>query len=108
MERTLSWNIEAAREAQTIEQFLRTRGCSHHVLTHLKRTECGILLNGKWAYTNQRLTAGDTLTIRVIENESSPNILPVDMTLDIVYEDEDLMVINKPCDTPIHLSLIHI
>ncbi len=105
MERTLSWNIEAAREAQTIEQFLRTRGCSHHVLTHLKRTECGILLNGKWAYTNQRLNAGDTLTIRVIENESSPNILPIDMTLDIVYEDEDLMVINKPCDTPIHPSV---
>lgn len=105
MERILSWNIEPAYEAMSIEQFLRIRGCSHHVLTHLKRTECGILLNGTWAYTNQKLASGDELQIRVTEEESSPNILPVAMPLDIIYEDEDLMVINKPSDTPIHPSV---
>ena len=104
MKRIFSWKIDLATETMSIEQFLRTHGCSHHVLTHLKRTECGILLNGTWAYTNQKLKAGDQLVIRVIEEESSPGILPVPMPLDIIYEDEDLMVINKESDTPIHPS----
>lgn len=105
MKRIFSWKIDLATETMSIEQFLRTHGCSHHVLTHLKRTECGILLNGIWAYTNQKLKAGDQLVIRVIEEESSPGILPVPMPLDIIYEDEDLMVINKERDTPIHPSV---
>lgn len=103
MNRTLFWDI--AESGPTIEQFLRGHGCSHHVLTHLKRTEYGILLNGEWAYTNRRLTSGDRLEIRLIEEESSPGIVPVEMKLDVVYEDEDLMVINKPADTPIHPSI---
>jgi len=75
------------------------------VLTHLKRTEFGILQNGEWAYTNQYLRCGDLLQIRLIEETSSPNIVPVPMELDIVYEDEDLMVVNKASDTPIHPSV---
>lgn len=105
MERTLKWQIEKVHETMSIEQFLRTHGCSHHVLTHLKRTECGILLNGIWAYTNQTLKEGDTLEIRIIEQESSANITPVCLPLDIVYEDEDLLVLNKQGDTPIHPSI---
>ncbi len=89
----------------TVEQFLRGRGCSHHVLTRLKQTERGILLNGEWAYTNQRLKAGDVLTIRIVEEQSSADLVPVQMPLDIVYEDEDLLVVNKPSDMPIHPSI---
>ena len=48
---------------------------------------------------------GDTLTIHLIEEESSAKILPVPMDLDIVYEDEDILVLNKPADMPIHPSL---
>ena len=74
MIRTLSWQIGAADPDATIEQFLRAHGCSHHVMTHLKRTERGILRNGVWAYTNERLAAGDLLEICLIESESSVNI----------------------------------
>lgn len=105
MIRTLSWQIGAADPDVTIEQFLRAHGCSHHVMTHLKRTERGILRNGVWAYTNERLAAGDLLEICLIESESSVNITPIRMPLSIVYEDEDLLVINKPADTPIHPSI---
>lgn len=105
MIRTLSWQIGAADPDATIEQFLRAHGCSHHVMTHLKRTERGILRNGVWAYTNERLAAGDLLEICLIESESSVNITPIRMPLSIVYEDEDLLVINKPADTPIHPSI---
>lgn len=105
MKRILSWNITKEQEGMTVEEFLRTRGCSHHVLTHLKRTECGISKNGIWAYTNQILQNDDILQIQVIENDSSANIRPVSLPLDIVYEDEDLMIVNKPKDMPIHPSI---
>ena len=105
MERILNWSITQRQEGMTIDQFLRTRGCSHHVLTHLKRTECGILCNGVWAYTNQKLKTGDTVEIHLIESEASAQILPVDLPIDIVYEDEDLLVVNKASDMPIHPSI---
>ena len=44
------------------------------------------------------------LEILFAEEDSSENIVPVEMKLDIVYEDEDFLVINKPADTPIHPS----
>lgn len=105
MIRTLSWQAGAADANTSIEEFLRMHGCSHHVITHLKRTDRGILRNGTWAYTNERLVKGDLLEIRLVEAESSANITPVAMSLSIVYEDEDLLVIDKPADTPIHPSV---
>lgn len=87
-----------------IEKYLRAKGYTRHILTHLKRTRDGICKNGVWAYTNQCLSAGDTLTITLEEMEVSENIRPIPMPLSIVYEDEDLMVVDKPADTPIHPS----
>lgn len=107
MKRTLTWKVEPAQSEMTVEQFLRGHGCSHHVLTHLKQTGCGILLNGIRAYTNQKMNAGDELTIQIIEDQHSAGILPVKMALDIVYEDEDLLVVNKPGGMPIHPSMNH-
>jgi len=89
----------------TIETFLRSRGYSRHILTHLKRTENGICKNRAWAYTNQLLHTGDLLTVTLLEETSSEHIVPVPMALSIVYEDEDLMVLDKPADTPIHPSI---
>ncbi len=105
MRRTISWAIDSVQENKSIEQFLRAHGCSRHVMTHLKQTERGILLNEAWAYTNQKLKAGDVLTIRIVEDQSSADLVPVQMPLDIVYEDEDLLVVNKPSDMPIHPSI---
>lgn len=105
MDRIIRWEMDGSCEGQTVEQFLRAHGCSHHIVTHLKRTEDGIWRNGHRAYTNEKLTYGDVLRIHIAEPQSSPNIVPVPLPLDIVYEDEDLLVVNKPCDMPIHPSV---
>ena len=102
MKRTLTYTIE---NETTVLDFLKRHGYSHSVITHLKRTPYSILGNGKWLYVNDRLMPGDILTIHLIEEESSAKILPVPMDLDIVYEDEDILVLNKPADMPIHPSL---
>ena len=54
---------------------------------------------------NQTLWEGDILQIHIIEETSSEHILPVELPLNIVYEDDDIMVINKPAGMPIHPSM---
>ena len=105
MNRVLTYEITAEQEGTKIGDFLRTAGYSRHVIIHLKKTENGILLNGEWAYVGQFLKEGDHLEIRIIEFESSEQIVPAELPLDIVYEDEDLLIINKPADMPIHPSI---
>ena len=51
--------------------------------------------------------AGQLLRLRSEDMESSPNITPTEGQLDIVYEDDDLMVINKPFGMPVHPSPGH-
>lgn len=104
MERILSYHISPESNGLSIEQFLRNHGYSRHVITRLKQTEEGILLNDIWARTTQRLNTGDRLVTRIAETASSENIEPAALPLTIVYEDEDLMVINKSADTPVHPS----
>ena len=54
---------------------------------------------------NHVLQPGDTLTLHIREDHSSEKIPPVNLPLNIVYEDADLMVINKPAGMPIHPSM---
>lgn len=105
MNRVLTYEITAEQADTKIGDFLRRAGYSRHVIIHLKKTENGILLNGEWAYVGQFLKEGDHLEIRIIESESSEQIVPAELPLDIIYEDEDLLIINKPADMPIHPSI---
>lgn len=92
-------------ETPSIEIFLRRLGYSRHILTHLKRTCRGIVLNGEWAYASAKLMPGDTLLVTLTEDAGSENIVPRPIPFEIVYEDDDLFIINKPSDTPIHPSV---
>ena len=105
MNRELTYKVTEEEEGMKIGDFLRKKGCSRHVIVHLKKTENGILLNKEWAYVGQVLKANDQLEIRILEEASSEQIVPRQLPLDIIYEDEDLLIINKPADMPIHPSI---
>ena len=105
MERIITYHIDARADELRTEQFLRRRGYSCQNLTQLKKMPESILINGVWSYMRTPLSAGDTLTVHIRETESSPNIPPVDLPLCIVYEDEDIIVVNKPAGMPVHPSL---
>ena len=59
------------------------------------------LVNGKIAAKNQKLKTGDTVTLDVPEAQPA-DILPENIPLDIVYEDSDLLVVNKPKGMVVH------
>lgn len=105
MKRILTYIITEKDNNKPIGHFLRSQGYSSQVIITLKKTPESILLNGQWEYVNKKMNTGDILTINIIENESSPHITPIHLPLNIIYEDEDILVLNKPSDMPIHPSM---
>lgn len=107
MQRNFTYTITEEFHNRTISSFLKEQGYPHAVMVHLKKTPESILLNGRWEYVNTRIKTGDLLEIKLIENESSKKIPPVYAPFSVVYEDEDILVIDKPANMPIHPSLNH-
>lgn len=104
-DRILEYVITTESEGMKISEFLTGRGYSTSLKTQLKKNIDCVVLNGEPGFINRRLTAGDVLKITIIETESSEKIPPVDIPIDIVYEDEDIVVVNKPYGMPIHPSM---
>ena len=105
MNRIIDYTIDQASSGLRVEQYLRRRGYSGQNLTEIKRMPESILVNGIHYYMRQTLAAGDHLRVRICETECSGKIPPTNLPLDIVYEDEDIVVINKPAGMPIHPSM---
>ena len=80
-------------------------GMSEHMITRLKKGD-GIVLNGEAAFVIKKVRTGDVLKI-TLPDEASENIVPNDIPLDILYEDEDILAVNKPADMPTHPSIKH-
>lgn len=107
MERILKYSISPAYENKPIAFYLKDMGFSSKNLIALKKMKESILLNGIRTYVNTLLHSGDVLTIRLQENTGSEKILPVNLPFPVLYEDDDLLVVNKPADMPVHPSLNH-
>lgn len=104
MERIFHYTISHADSGMMILDFLKAQGFSRHILSSMKADKEAILLNGDHARGRTLLQVGDSLRIRLLETETSENILPRPMELQILYEDEDLLIVNKASDTPVHPS----
>lgn len=76
-------------------------GISRKLLSRLKLTEQGITVNGERKYIDYKLKNGDCVEARM-EQEQSDDILPQPMELRIIYEDEDLLLLNKPAGVIVH------
>lgn len=106
MKRTITYQIPQEYEGHSVGEFLKEKGCSHKILVRLKEDPQGILVDGVPAYTIRRLRTGETLSITLTETASA-NIVPVKLPLSIVYEDEDILVVNKDAGVPVHPSQGH-
>lgn len=105
MKRTFTYQITSADAGHNIEYFLKEQGFSNQNIIDLKKMPESILVNDVWKHVNYSLQPLDTLKVCMEETASSQKIVPVELPLDIIYEDEDLLVVNKPADMPIHPSM---
>jgi 23S rRNA pseudouridine1911/1915/1917 synthase len=105
MKRTIDYTIPESDAGIRVEQFLRRQGYSRQNLTEIKQMPDNILVNGIFYNMKQRIQTGDHLTVQINETTASRKIIPVELPLDILYEDEDIIVLNKPAGMPTHPSM---
>ena len=104
--RTITYVVPEEYDGAKVYTFLKTyMKISLGLLRSLKRVDDGLLLNGEHTRTVDIIHTGDTVTVNMPEKE--PKIIPLDIPLNIVYEDEDLLVINKPGNLAMHESHNH-
>ena len=104
--REIEFKITDKDDGRQIKDFLRDFGVSASLLTRLKQSENGITKNGGFARAIDEIRTGDTLKIRIESRGKMP--APSEDTLDIAFEDEDILIVNKPPFMPVHESRNHI
>ena len=105
MDRVLEYEIPSEYDGANITTVLKQHfKISTNLIKDLKKYKEGIQVNGEHKRVVDFVAKGDILKI-TIRDTASENIVPTDIPLDIVYEDEDVLVINKLPNMPTHPSM---
>ena len=101
--RRLSLTVTPAQSGEKIDTLLRRDlHLSGTVIRRIKQLEDGILLDGVRAITGQRTAEGQVLSALVSDPCPRLDMAPTPGSLDVVYEDEDILVVNKAAGLPVH------
>lgn len=91
-----------------VKLFLKKHGVSKSLLAKIKYTGGLILVNGREERATYLLDIGDRVTIDIpAEEDVTGQLKPIDFPLDILYEDENFLAINKPVGYASIPSSIH-
>ena len=91
-----------------IRQVLREHfGISNRLLLKLKQNKKIYLNNSNNIYLDMSVKENDLIKINLDFEEDNSNIVPTKMNLKILYEDDSLLIIDKPPHMPVHPSLNH-
>lgn len=101
--RTLSFTVPEALAGCTAQYVLSNIFLmSHSWISRLKRRDGGILINGKGCYATARAKSGDVVSALISDSPDTAALEPMPMELDVVYEDEWLIAVNKPAGLTVH------
>ncbi len=102
--RTIRYQADDRQSGMKVGRFLCSKGYSGAVISLLKRNN-GLHLNGDHIRTIDTINSGDILTVTFSEvSDTLPNN---NLHADIIYDDEDIVVFDKPCGMPVHTSAGH-
>lgn len=103
----LTYIVPAHEDGMELRTVLTRRlFISRKLLSRLKQTEEGITVNGVRRYINHKVQSGDKVQVRM-EEETSDDILPQNIPVDVLYEDDHLLVVNKPAGLIVHPTTGH-
>lgn len=104
--RTLTYTVPDEYSNRPLIHFLRGGlGFSTHMVSTLRHTENSVLADGKRCRMIDKIHAGETIEIHLPEKSNAPELF--DMPLDIIFEDSDILVINKPSGISVHPTHNH-
>lgn len=92
---------------QNINQILKQEFHISARLLHKLIVEKHVMLNGCVADTRVSVISGDFITVNLDFEEESENIIPSQMKLNIIFEDDALLVLNKHAGIAVHPSILH-
>lgn len=92
----LSWNVAAAEEGMILREFLKSQHISKAALADIKFQGGKITVNAQEETVRYILQSGDRVTVQFPLEKCSDGLIAEDLPLDIVYEDDHVLVINKP------------
>jgi len=99
----LTYIIPPEYDGEMLQTFLRREcGLSYRMVVKLKRVQGGMTLDGKPWRSIDRVNAGQTVRLRMPED--AVRIEGVEMPLNVVYEDDHLLVVDKPPYLAVHPS----
>lgn len=95
-------SLTAGRSGERIDRFLseELESLSRSYIQKLVK-DGAVLVNGKPVKANYKISQEDIVKVSIPDPEE-PDILPEDIPLDILYEDEDVLVVNKPKGMVVH------
>ena len=106
--RRVSLTVPPERAGQKVDTLLRKAlGLSGTVIRRIKWLPDGILLDGERVFTSRRVEPGQVLTVRLSDPERRSGVVPAPGPLDIVYEDGDMLVLNKAPGVLVHPGAGH-
>lgn len=98
----LQYVVPPEEDGFILKTILQKRlGVSRKLLSRVKLTDQGIMVNGERKYISVHVQAGDLVEVRM-EREQSDDILPQDLPLQYLYEDQDLLIVNKQAGMIVH------
>lgn len=103
---SFEFSVPAEYDKKPLKVFLRKYcGLSQRTLVMLKNNELGVTRSGILLKTVDTVHCGDVIRISLLPEKNE--IVPVKGELDILYEDDYLLIVNKPSDMPVHPTKIH-
>lgn len=107
MEITYRITVNDKNKYENIHSILKNElHISNRLLTKLIEEKC-IMLNGSLCDTRNSFEINDKLVIHFNYSENNTNVVPTKMDLEIIYEDDWLLIVNKPAGIAIHPSILH-
>lgn len=110
MDRYLDYKIDKKYDGEKVLTFLKEEiFTSARLIRSLKNIPDGITVNGEHIRTVDLLKSGDLLRLHLPdENNDNANIVtPLEYNLTVLYEDDDLLIVDKPAGLPLHPSHNH-
>jgi len=98
---------KVTEQNSTINQILKTKLHISSRLLYKLINKKAIYLNDKVCDTRNIANIGDYLSVNLSYDEDNSNIVSTKMDLDIIYEDEAMLVLNKPSGISTHPSILH-
>ncbi len=106
----MTFYVPEKYSGRLLREFIKNEcGVSHNLLVRLKKRPDGILLNGERVTVRACLKEGDSVTIMTEDAAElvKPSVLAIGEMPEILYEDEAVLLVNKPSGMPTHTSFGH-